>query len=87
MEVIVYGDGAYRILQPVSMNWLIPQPVFGMTSGFKGKYRVGLKYKYLVDSLHENGHNQEEIEAILDEKMKEEYGRDSLETEGTTPVK
>jgi F420-0:gamma-glutamyl ligase len=87
VEVIVYGDGAYRDHSTGIYELADPQPVFGMTSGFKGKYRVGLKYKYLVDSLHENGHNQEEIEAILDEKMKEEYGRDSLETEGTTPRK
>ena len=50
IEVIIYGDGAY--CDPsTDLRIGRPQPTFGMTAGLRGKYREGLKYKYLVDKM------------------------------------
>lgn len=87
IEVIVYGDGAYCDPSTGIYELADPQPAFGMTSGLKGKYREGLKYKYLVDKMLDEGVGLEAIEGKLEEKKKESFGRNSFETEGTTPRK
>lgn len=87
IEVIVYGDGAYCDPSTGIYELADPQPAFGMTAGLRGKYREGLKYKYLVDKMLDEGVGLEAIEGKLEEKKRESFGRNSFETEGTTPRK
>lgn len=87
IEVIVYGDGAYRDPSTGIYELADPKPALGMTPGLKGRYREGLKYKYLVDKMWDEGVNIENIEASLQAKKEENFARDSFETEGTTPRK
>lgn len=87
IEVIVYGDGAYRDPSTGIYELADPQPAFGLTEGLRGKYREGLKYKYLVDKMLDEGVKLEAIEGKLEEKKKENFQRNSVETEGTTPRK
>lgn len=56
-----------------------------MTDGFPGRYRAGIKYKYVADVCHEEGKSIEEIEAHLAQKCKQSYEHDDIMTEGTTP--
>lgn len=87
VEVIIYGDGAYRDPSTGIYELADPLTTFGSTPKLKGCYREGFKYKYLVDAYHAEGKTQEEIEIRLQAKMGSEYEftRDSIETEGTTP--
>ncbi len=87
IEVIVYGDGAYRDPSTGIYELADPKPAFGLTKGLRGKYREGVKYKYLVDKMLDEGVELEDIEDKLEEKMKKNYGRNAVETEGTTPRK
>lgn len=87
IEVIVYGDGAYRDPSTGIYELADPKPAFGLTKGLQGKYREGVKYKYLVDKMLDEGVELEDIEDKLEEKMKKNYGRNAVETEGTTPRK
>lgn len=87
IEVIIYGDGAYCDPSTGIYELADPQPAFGMTTGLRGKYREGLKYKYLVDKMVDEGVKIDDIELNLEAKKKEGFTRDSFETEGTTPRK
>lgn len=87
IEVIVYGDGAYRDPSTGIYELADPQPAFGLTAGLRGKYREGVKYKYLVDKMLDEGVKLEAIEGKLEEKKKENFERNAVETEGTTPRK
>lgn len=87
IEVIVYGDGAYCDPSTGIYELADPQPAFGMTKGLSGRYREGLKYKYLVDKMLEEGVDAEKIESELQAMKKDSYERNSFETEGTTPRK
>lgn len=87
VEVIVYGDGAYRDPSTGIYELADPQPAFGLTRGLRGKYREGLKYKYLVDKMLDEGVALEKIETSLESMKKDAYERNSFETEGTTPRK
>ncbi len=60
-------------------------PVFGMTDGLGGRYRMGVKYKYLADVCHAEGKTAAEIEAELSARNRGEYGESDLIMEGTTP--
>ncbi|NLG32909.1 MAG: hypothetical protein GX550_05255 [Syntrophomonadaceae bacterium] len=85
VEVLVYGDGAYRDPSTGIYELADPQPAFGMTRGLRGKYREGLKYKYLVDKMLEEGVDIAHIEELLNHMKSQGFNKDSLETEGTTP--
>lgn len=87
VEVVVYGDGAYHDPSTDIYELADPQPAFGITSGLRGKYREGLKYKYLVDKMLDEGMDTNGIETSLQQKKAENFERDSIETEGTTPRK
>lgn len=87
LEVIIYGDGAYRDPSTGIYELADPKPALGMTEGLRGKYRKGLKYKYLVDTMWDQGIGIPEIEESLQAKKDEEFALDSFETEGTTPRK
>lgn len=87
VEVIIYGDGAYKDPSTGIYELADPQPALGMTEGLSGKYREGLKYKYMVDKMYSEGVKVEDMEASLEESKKKSYERNSIETEGTTPRK
>lgn len=85
IEVIIYGDGAYKDPSSGIYELADPQPAFGATPRIKSVYRKGLKYKYLIDMYYENGKTEEEIEKIITEEMREDRELDSIYAEGTTP--
>lgn len=83
VEVIIYGDGAYKDPTTQIYELADPQPVFGATEGFANAMREGFKYKYLADLYHQQGKSVGEIEEILKEQG---VGAQSqMEAEGTTP--
>ncbi|MDD4658113.1 MAG: coenzyme F420-0:L-glutamate ligase [Eubacteriales bacterium] len=84
IEVIIYGDGAYKDPTTQIYELADPKPVFGATPGFTNLLREGFKYKYLVDFYHQQGQSVSEIEDLLKQKLCAE-NRDQNETEGTTP--
>ncbi|OUJ19058.1 F(420)-0:gamma-glutamyl ligase F420 coenzyme biosynthesis enzyme CofE [Methanonatronarchaeum thermophilum] len=81
IEVIIYGDGAYK--DPESGIYELADPVtsFGYTDGVEGKFREGNKYKYLVDKYIEKGYSHDEVDQMIRNQEVEE------EDEGTTPRK
>ncbi|HHX75035.1 MAG TPA: hypothetical protein GX699_09050 [Firmicutes bacterium] len=85
LEVLVYGDGAYKDPSTGIYELADPMPVFGMTDGLGGRYRMGVKYKYLADVCHAEGKTAAEIEAELSARNRGEYGESDLIMEGTTP--
>ncbi|HRS42932.1 MAG TPA: coenzyme F420-0:L-glutamate ligase [Candidatus Diapherotrites archaeon] len=90
IEVMVYGDGAYK--DPDTGIYELADPVcaFGVTSGIKNTRRVGVKTKYLMQKLYSEGKSKEEIiKAIEREKKRIMSGTDKREIacEGTTPRK
>jgi F420-0:gamma-glutamyl ligase len=85
VEVLVYGDGAYKDPTTGIYELADPMPVFGMTDGFHGRFREGIKYKYVADVCHEEGKTIEETEAHLAEQSQLSYEHNHILTEGTTP--
>jgi F420-0:gamma-glutamyl ligase len=85
VEVLVYGDGAYKDPSTGIYELADPMPVFGMTDGFLNRFREGVKYKYIADICHFEGQSTEEIERQLAEISRERYSFDNIMTEGTTP--
>ncbi len=85
IEVIIYGDGAYK--DPTSGIYELadPQPAIASTHGLD-HFRRGVKYKYLADKLyHEEDKDPKEIEKVLEKKKNEKKSENSMEKEGTTP--
>lgn len=87
IEVLVYGDGAYCDPSTGIYELADPQPAFGLTPGLKGKYREGLKYKYIVDKMLDEGVEVNSIESSMETLSKNNFENDGFETEGTTPRK
>jgi len=81
IEVLIFGDGAYK--DPESGIYELADPVaaFGYTEGLGERFREGNKYKYLVDKYLEKGCDREEIAEMI------ESGEIESEDEGTTPRK
>ena len=85
IEVMVYGDGAFK--DPVGKIWELADPVVSpfYTSGLEGSPNE-LKLKYLSDNKFSNLHGEQLQEAIkkeILEKAKNLKGK--IETQGTTP--
>ena len=85
VEVMIYGDGAFK--DPVGKIWELADPVVspGYTSGLKGQPNE-LKLKYLADNDFANLRGDElkaAIEAAIREKDDNLVGQ--MVTEGTTP--
>ena len=87
VEVMVYGDGAFK--DPVGKIWELADPVVspGYTSGLEGTPNE-VKLKYLADNefAHLKG---DELKAAISEyiKNKDEDLGDSMVAQGTTPRK
>ena len=85
IEVMVYGDGAFK--DPVGKIWELADPVVGVgyTDGLKGTPNE-LKLKYLADEKFSELKGEDLKKAILEEinkKDKSLVGDES--SEGTTP--
>ncbi len=87
VEVIIFGDGAYCDPSTGIYELADPQPTFGMTDGLRGKYREGLKYKYVVDKMLDEGHDIEAITQHIQTLKNKAFDRTCIEAEGTTPRK
>jgi len=85
IEVLVYGDGAFR--DPVGKIWELADPVVspGFTKGLIGTPHE-LKLKYLADNQFSHMKGNELKKAISDYIMhKNRELNDSMESQGTTP--
>lgn len=85
IEVMVYGDGAFK--DPVGKIWELADPVVspGYTSGLEGTPNE-VKLKYLADNDFANLKGDELKSAITDYiKNKDENLGDSMAAQGTTP--
>ena len=89
VEVMVYGDGAFK--DPVGQIWELADPVVspGYTAGLAGQPNE-IKLKYLADNHFSDLRGDELKSAISDfmEERKEDVSEnDSVESQGTTPRK
>ena len=85
IEVMVYGDGAFK--DPVGQIWELADPVVSpaYTKGLEGTPNE-IKLKYISDNKLANLRGEELIEAMKDEiKSKESNLKGKMETQGTTP--
>ena len=85
VEVMVYGDGAFK--DPVGKIWELADPVVSpaYTKGLEGSPNE-LKLKYLSDNKFKNLTGEELSNAIKREiKEKEKNLKGKIETQGTTP--
>lgn len=90
IEVIIYGDGAYK--DPESGIFELADPVscFGCTPGIKNRNRIGVKTKYLMQKMHNEGKSKEDIERAIEEegrKFAEKHDKLAFSAQGTTPRK
>lgn len=85
IEVMVYGDGAFK--DPVGKIWELADPVVSpaYTSGLEGTPNE-IKLKYISDNKYANLKGKELEEAIKDEiKNKGEDLKGNMASQGTTP--
>ena len=85
IEVMVYGDGAFK--DPVGKIWELADPVVSpaYTSGLEGTPNE-LKLKYISDNKYKDLAGTELIEAMKKEiKAKDKNLKGKMETQGTTP--
>ena len=87
VEVVIYGDGAYKDPSSGIFELADPQTHFGLTEGLMNRMRTGVKYKWLADTLLAQGKNRSEIEREIEAKKQEIQERDSMLMQGTTPRK
>lgn len=85
IEVMIYGDGAFK--DPVGGIWELADPVVSpaFTSGLVGTPNE-LKLKFLSDNKFSNLRGEELIKAMQNEiRNKNKDLKGSMETQGTTP--
>ena len=85
IEVMIYGDGAFK--DPVGKIWELADPVVSpaYTSGLEGSPNE-LKLKYLSDNKYANLKGEELNEAIKKEIIEKNKNlKGTIETQGTTP--
>lgn len=85
IEVMIYGDGAFK--DPVGKIWELADPVVSpfYTSGLVGSPNE-LKLKYLSDNKFSNLKGEELQKAIQEEIInKDKNLKGKIETQGTTP--
>ena len=85
IEVMVYGDGAFK--DPVGKIWELADPVVSpaYTSGLEGTPNE-LKLKYISDNKYKDLAGEELIAAMKKEiKAKDKNLKGKMETQGTTP--
>lgn len=85
VEVMIYGDGAFK--DPVGKIWELADPVVSpaYTSGLNGTPNE-LKLKYLADSTFNDLNGEELNNAMINAiKQKDNNLKGTMKTEGTTP--
>lgn len=85
IEVMIYGDGAFK--DPIGMIWELADPVVSpaYTKGLEGTPNE-IKLKYISDNKLANLRGEELIEAMKKEiREKETNLKGKMETQGTTP--
>lgn len=85
IEVMIYGDGAFK--DPIGGIWELADPVVSpaYTPGLEGTPNE-LKLKYLSDNKFANLRGQELVDAMKKEiKSKDNNLKGKIETQGTTP--
>ena len=85
IEVMVYGDGAFK--DPVGKIWELADPVVSpaYTSGLEGTPNE-IKLKYVSDNKFPDLHGEELKEAIKNEiRQKDADLKGQMITQGTTP--
>lgn len=85
IEVMVYGDGAFK--DPIGKIWELADPVVSpaYTSGLEGTPNE-LKLKYISDNKYKDLAGAELVEAMKKEiKAKDKDLKGKMETQGTTP--
>jgi len=86
IEVMVYGDGAFK--DPVGKIWELADPVVspGFTAGLKGT-PAEIKLKFIADQSEQSGMDAEAVKKVVAEKIRQKSG--SMVGEdislGTTP--
>jgi hypothetical protein len=90
VEVLIYGDGAYK--DPESGIYELADPVscFGCTEGIRNRNRIGVKTKYLMQKLYNEGKSKEEIAVVIElegKKFAEKQEKKGFSAQGTTPRK
>ena len=81
IEVLIYGDGAFK--DPVCGIWELADPVVspGYTDGLNGMPKE-IKFKYVADNAEGKDPTEAVKEAIRSKDMMDKYGNSTL---GTTP--
>ena len=85
LEVMVYGDGAFK--DPVGFIWELADPVVspGYTDGLEGTPNE-VKIKYLADNIFRDLSGNELKAAIANHIVhKDDDLKDSMDAQGTTP--
>jgi len=85
IEVMVYGDGAFK--DPVGKIWELADPVVSpaYTKGLEGSPNE-IKLKYFSENKFKDLKGEELKKAMIDEiKMKDKELKGSMATQGTTP--
>jgi hypothetical protein len=82
VDVLIFGDGAYKDPDTGIYELADPHPAIGVSSGLKSAgLRSGSKLKLVVDTLYRKGYSKEEIITYLENKE----GEKVEENLGTTP--
>lgn len=84
VEVLIYGDGAFK--DPIGKIWELADPVVspGFTEGLRGRPDE-LKLKYLADNELADLHGEELNEAMRHIIAEKDHGADKHDSLGTTP--
>jgi len=82
VEVLIYGDGAFK--DPVGKIWELADPVVspGFTPGLKGRPKE-IKLKYVSENWDGSGNLDEYVKSVIKEKNTEKYQVEK--SLGTTP--
>lgn len=80
VEVLIFGDGAYKDPDTGIYELADPYPALGVSEGMRDlRLRTGKKLKLVVDSLYNKGYSREEIARLVAETREEQSDL------GTTP--
>lgn len=86
VEVLIFGDGAYKDPDTGIYELADPHPAIGVSGGLKNAgLRTGIKLKLEVDTLYRQGYSKDEIVAILEKRQGETGEKTEGESLGTTP--
>lgn len=83
VEVIIFGDGAYKDPDSGIYELADPHPAIGVSAGLRSyRLRTGKKLKMHVDTLHQKGMSREEIAQALNGQTVQDSTEDGTKTYG-----